>query len=39
MQISKKNLDKYKEIYLKEYWVEISDKEALNQWMALINLS
>jgi len=39
MQISKKNLDKYKEIYLKEYWVEISDKESLNQWMALINLS
>jgi hypothetical protein len=37
MQISQENLDEYKRIYKEKYWNEISDKEALEQGIALLN--
>ena len=38
MQFTDKDIQEYKRIYFKEYWEEISDKEALKQWIALVNL-
>lgn len=39
MQLTQKNIiDDYKRIYKEKYWKEISDKEALEQWLALVNL-
>lgn len=38
MQLTKENLDEYKRIYKEKYWKDISDKEALEQGIALLNL-
>ena len=38
MQLTDKDLQEYKRIYFEQYWEEISDKEALEQWLALVNL-
>lgn len=37
MQLTQEQLDQYKKIYFNKYWVEISDAEALKQWLALLN--
>lgn len=38
MKLSKENLKEYQKIHKAKYWTDISEKEALKQWMALINL-
>lgn len=38
MQLTNKDIQEYKRIYFEKYWEEISDKEALTQWIALVNL-
>lgn len=37
MQLTQEQLDQYKKIYFNKYWFEISDAEALKQWISLIN--
>ena len=37
MQLTQEQLDQYKKIYFDKYWVEISDAEALKQWLALVS--
>ena len=37
MWLTEKDLEEYKKIYFKEYWEEISDKDALVQATALLS--
>ena len=37
MSLTEKDLEEYKRIYFKEYWEEISDKDALVQANALLS--
>ncbi len=38
MQLTEKQLQEFKDIYYKEFWKEISDKEASEWWTKLVNL-
>lgn len=38
MQLTDKNIQEFKKIYFEKFWEEISDQEALKQWLALVNL-
>lgn len=38
MHLTDKDIQEYKKVYFEEYWKEISDQEALDQWLALVNL-
>jgi hypothetical protein len=38
MQLTDKNIQEFKRIYFEKFWKEISDQEALKQWLALVNL-
>lgn len=38
MNLTDKDIQEFKRIYFEKFWEEISDKEALVQWTALINL-
>ena len=38
MSLTEKDLEEYKRIYFKEYWEEISDKDALVQANSLLSL-
>lgn len=38
MQLTQEQLDDYKRIYKEKYWKDMSDKEALEHWIALVNL-
>ena len=35
--LQEEDIKKFQEIYFKEYWVEISDTEAIELWEKLIN--
>ncbi len=37
MQLTQENLDEFKRIYKEKFWKEISDKEALEQGIVLLN--
>ena len=38
MELKDKDIQEYKKIYFEKYWKEISDKEAREQWTALVSL-
>lgn len=38
MQLTEKQLDEFKELYYKQFWVELTNAEALDYWLRLVNL-
>jgi len=38
MELTEKQLNEFKEIYYKNFWVKLSNTEALEYWLKLVNL-
>lgn len=38
MQLTEKQLEDFKNLYYKKFWEKLSNQEALDKWLKLVNL-
>jgi len=38
MQLTEKQLNDFKELYYKQFWIELNNADALEYWLKLVNL-